>query len=229
MPRTLRKVLNHGLVRHAADLGQRGDGAVERLGGQVTQRERLVMREAGGAQLLIRAVEQVLRLGVVAFAYDVVKACKHLCVDRCGIEPPNAQLVILGEGSERSAIEAEITRCGVTGRVELPGHVADPASWYRRASCLVISSQSESFGLTAAEALAHGTPVVSTDCGGPSEILAHGRYGRLVPVGDIAALAAALTATLAAPGDPAERRRRAEEFSLETIHRAYTELIDSLP
>lgn len=145
------------------------------------------------------------------------------------VEPADARLVILGDGPQRNAIEAEAARCGVMGRVDLPGHAADPSPWYRRASCLVISSESESFGLTAAEALAYGTPVVSTDCGGPSEILAQGRYGRIVPVGDVVVLAEALTATLAESGDPADRRRRAEDFSIETIHRAYADLIDSLP
>lgn len=145
------------------------------------------------------------------------------------VTPADARLTILGDGPERHAIENEAARCNVAERVDLPGHVADPSPWYRRASCLAITSESESFGLTAAEALVHGTPVVSTDCGGPSEILARGHYGRVVPVGNVAALAGALSATLAAPGNPAVRKKRAEDFSIGTIHLAYADLIDSLP
>ena len=139
-----------------------------------------------------------------------------------------ARLAILGEGPERATIEAAVARHGLAGRVELPGHVADLPAWYRRAACVVIASHSESFGLTALEALAHGTPVVATDCGGPSEILGHGRFGRIVPIGDDAAMAAALRATLAVPGDPGPRVARAEAFALPTIRAAYAALADRL-
>ena len=144
------------------------------------------------------------------------------------VSPQTARLAILGEGPERGAIEATVKQCGLAGRTDLPGHVNDPSSWYARAACVVIASESESFGLTAAEALAHGVPVVSTDCGGPAEILEQGRIGRLVPSGDRAALTGAIAATLADPGDRAPRLARAKAFSLETIHAAYAQLADSL-
>ena len=142
--------------------------------------------------------------------------------------PRDAMLTILGEGPELDAIEATIARHGLGDRIDLPGHVDDPSPWYARASCVVIASESESFGLTAAEALAHGVPVVSTDCGGPPEILQGGRFGRIVPIGDDAALAEAITATLAAPFDPAPSKARARAFSLEAIHGAYASLADEL-
>ena len=113
-------------------------------------------------------------------------------------------------------------------RVTLPGHVADPSSWYRRARCVAIASASESFGLTAAEALAHGLPVVTTDCGGPPEVLDFGRFGRIVGREDTAALAAALSETVQAPGDPLPRLRRAETFALPTIYREYRAIVDAL-
>ena len=144
------------------------------------------------------------------------------------VEPRDARLAILGEGTERGAIEAAIRTRGLAARVTLVGHVADPAQWYRRASCVAIASESESFGLTAAEALSHGLPVVSTDCGGPPEILENGRYGTIVPIGDTDAMARALTRCLAALGDPAPRRQRAEAFALSTIKDAYADLVDRL-
>ena len=144
------------------------------------------------------------------------------------VTPPTARLAILGEGPERGAIEAAVERCGLAGRTDLPGYVEDPSSWYARAACVVVASESESFGLTAAEALVHGVPVVSTACGGPEEILEQGRLGRIVPVGDRAALAQAIAATLAKPGDRAPRLARAEAFSLATVHAAYAELADTV-
>ena len=66
---------------------------------------------------------------------------------------------------------------------------------------------------------------MSTDCpGGPREILGSGRYGRLVPVGDPAALARGLEDALDSPPDPATLQRRAQDFSIERIAQAYLDL-----
>ena len=143
------------------------------------------------------------------------------------VTPRNAHLAILGEGPERAAIEEAVTRCGLGGRVHLPGQV-DPATWYARARCVAIASSSESFGLTAAEALAHGLPVVATDCGGPPELLEHGRFGTIVPIGDRAAMTRAITDLLADPGDPAPRLIRAGDFAEATILARYAAVVDAL-
>lgn len=140
--------------------------------------------------------------------------------------PPEARLAILGGGPEHGRLTALVERMGLTQRVTLPGFVADPAPWYCRAACLAVTSESESFGLTVAEAMAHGVPVVATDCGGPAEVL--DGLGRLVPVGDIAALADALRATLAAPGAPEPRRARACVFALHRVQQAYADLAGAL-
>jgi glycosyltransferase involved in cell wall biosynthesis len=90
----------------------------------------------------------------------------------------------------------------------------------------VLSSAWEGFGNVVVEALACGTPVVSTDCpSGPAEILDGGRWGRLVPVGDTASMAAAILATLDDPGDPAVRRQRAMDFSVDRAADAYLALL----
>ncbi len=157
---------------------------------------------------------------------DPVKRFPDLVEAFAAAAPADAQLAILGEGPERNVIEATIARLGLDQRAALPGHVADSASWYRRATCLVVTSASESFGLTVAEALAHGVPVVATDCGGPPEVL--GGLGRVVPVGDIPKLGAALAAVLADPGDPTPRRDRAAGFALELACDAYGRLAGTL-
>jgi glycosyltransferase involved in cell wall biosynthesis len=76
------------------------------------------------------------------------------------------------------------------------------------------------------EALACGSPIVSTDCPhGPREILADGEYGRLVTVGDAAALADAVLETLDDPGSADERRERSEDFAPEAVLDDYEQFI----
>lgn len=157
-----------------------------------------------------------------------VKRFSDVVAALASMKTEHASLAIVGEGPERRSIEAAARRFGVEHRVRLPGHVSDLEGWYRKASCLVVASESESFGLTVAEALSFGVPVVSTDCGGPTEILEGGRLGRIVPIGDVEALGLALDQTLAAPGDAAPRHERAKAFSLPVIRDAYATLARSL-
>lgn len=138
-----------------------------------------------------------------------------------------ARLIIFGEGAERTALEQLVARLGLSDDVDLPGFVDNPHACMARAGVFVLSSAWEGFSNVVAEALACGPPVVATDCpSGPAEILAHGRYGRLVPVGDADAMAAAIAATLDDPGDSAARRARAAEFSVATAVQRYLALFD---
>ena len=142
------------------------------------------------------------------------------------LDNSQAQLVILGEGPERGAIAAEIARLGLGDRVKLPGYVSQPWAYYSQASCLAMSSRLETFSLVVVEALANGLPVVSTLCGGPPEILDFGRFGRLVPYDDAPAMARAIDASLAMPGDPTPRLARAREFGLAVALENYGRLFD---
>lgn len=136
-----------------------------------------------------------------------------------------ARLVVLGDGPERPALEAQIAALGLGDRVELRGYVTEPWPAYREAKMLALSSRTEAFGNVLVEALGHGLPVVATRCGGPDEVLADGAHGRLVPVGDVDALAAAIDATLAEPSDPARWRARADEFSVGNALDRFEKLI----
>lgn len=144
------------------------------------------------------------------------------------VRSPGSRLVILGEGPERAALEDAVTRHALGDRVRLPGHADDPGPWYARAACLVISSESESFGLTAAEALSHGVPVVATACGGPPEVLGATSGCQVVRVGDVDGLAAGIETALAEPGDADARRARAACFALPRIRDRYAALADAL-
>lgn len=115
----------------------------------------------------------------------------------------DARLVILGEGSERRALETQACERGIRDAVALPGFVDNPYSCMARAAVLALSSDVEGLPTVLIESLAVGTPVVSTDCeSGPREILRGGALGELVPVGDVPALARAISRTLAAPRVP---------------------------
>ena len=144
------------------------------------------------------------------------------------LDHPDAKLIILGEGPERAALEQRVLSLGLAGRVEMPGYVTQPWAYFARARACAVSSVSESFSNAAVEALAHGLPVVSTDCGGPAEIILRPELGRLVPVGDVAALSEALAAVLRSPGDPAPRLARAQVFSLHRVLDAYERLFEQV-
>ena len=147
--------------------------------------------------------------------------------------PParGCRLLILGEGRARSGLEALCAELGlalgVHGSVDLPGYRHDLYGWLARADLFVLSSAWEGSPNVLTEALALGVPAVATDCpSGPREILAGGRYGRLVPVGDAGALAAAITATLDAPLDPATLKRAVAGYERGTSARAYLRALE---
>lgn len=141
------------------------------------------------------------------------------------LERPKARLVILGKGPDEAKIKAEIARLGLQDRISLPGYSKEPWRYYAEAKCFVLSSASEPFGNVVVEAMAYGLPVVATACSGPQEILRHGEFGRIVAVGSDLQLAHAMDATLDNPGDPAVRRRRANDFSFDVRVPAYEKLV----
>jgi glycosyltransferase involved in cell wall biosynthesis len=111
-----------------------------------------------------------------------------------------ARLVILGEGELRPQLETLVKELGITEDVQLPGFHRNPYVFMKRASVFVLSSVLEGLPTVLIEAMALGTPVVSTDCkSGPKEILGNSGYGTLVPTENPEALAAAIEKTLSLP------------------------------
>jgi glycosyltransferase involved in cell wall biosynthesis len=126
------------------------------------------------------------------------------------------RLVILGEGRDRPALERFVQDHGLQEAVSMPGFVQNPFAYMRRADVFVLSSASEGLPGVLVQAMACGCPVVSTDCpSGPREVLDDGRFGRLVPVGDAAAMADAIISTLDAPVASDRLRARAAEYSVD--------------
>ena len=141
------------------------------------------------------------------------------------------RLVIVGgksldnplHGEEISALAA---RLGVACDLILPGYKDNPFAYMARAKVFVLSSTREGLPGVLIQALGCGCPAVSTDCpSGPREILDGGRYGALVPVGDHAALAAAIEATLEKPIESAALKAWADNFSIDRAVDSYLRLL----
>lgn len=113
----------------------------------------------------------------------------------------------------------------MSDQVALLGHVDNPLPLMRAADALVLASEREGFSIVLVEAMACGTPVVSTDCPhGPAELLDAGRYGHLVPVGDAAAMSRAMLSVLAGDARPAPQVWLAQ-FTLDRALNSYEALL----
>lgn len=145
------------------------------------------------------------------------------------IQQVDARLIILGEGRQRAKLVRLAARLGITAQLALPGFVANPFPWLARARVLALSSRREGFGNVLIEALALGTPVVATDCPtGPREALGDGRWGRLVPVGDAAALAGALRECLRDSAIRQLQPEAIEPYRVEVAGAAYALFLQQL-
>jgi glycosyltransferase involved in cell wall biosynthesis len=140
----------------------------------------------------------------------------------------DVRLALLGTGpdSEIASLTDLAHRLGITDRVAFLGFVDNPLPHIRAADLLILSSRWEGLGLVLIEALALGTPVVSTRCPfGPAEILRDGELGALTPVGDAEALATAIRATLDHPIRSDTRREAARAYDAATIATEYLSVL----
>jgi len=143
----------------------------------------------------------------------LVRALGHLLP-----EIPELHLSVAGGSFYRAyerdaaAVRDLVRALGLTDRVHFLGEVApnDVAALMRQSALLVVPSRRETFSLVTAEALASGTPVVATRCGGPEEIITEDT-GQLTEVDDAAALAIAIESALNRTYDRAALRRYAVE------------------
>lgn len=101
-------------------------------------------------------------------------------ISRLREEGREISLTLVGDGSDRSAIERHIRKHRAEDFVFLVGAHKNPFPYVAGADMLICASYYEGFNLTVAEALILGVPVISTECTGPCEILDNGKYGMLV-------------------------------------------------
>jgi glycosyltransferase involved in cell wall biosynthesis len=141
-----------------------------------------------------------------------------------------AQLTILGSGALQGEVERQIAVMGLVEKISLASHVPDLAAYYADADALLITSHFEGGPAVAVEALAQGTPVVSTDCSPMlCEVLSDTASGIIVRSRAPQDLAAALARVCQAPRPPLDQLRAiATPFLPEVSARAYLDWFDTL-
>lgn len=149
------------------------------------------------------------------------------------LEPGSFRASLIGDGPDRSAIEAELDELGIAPSVRLLGDRPDVRELLARAHVFVCSSRSEGMPISILEAMAAGLPVVASAVGGVPEVVVEGRTGLLVEPGAVAPLAEALSQLI---DDPALRERlgRAgremaeQRYDLPRFRRSHLELYERL-
>jgi glycosyltransferase involved in cell wall biosynthesis len=132
------------------------------------------------------------------------------------------RLVILGKGKQKEELEQLAVTLGVSDDVALLGFKSNPYDYMAYASVFALTSLWEGLGFVLIEALAMGTPVVSTDCpSGPAEILNNGEFGELVPMQNPEALALSILKTLEQPLAHQTLQQAAKPYSVSSSTTAY--------
>lgn len=126
---------------------------------------------------------------------------------------PGARLVIAGDGDHRSELEREAGALELGARVEFPGWVGEGEKWklLRRAWAVGYTSPKEGWGFSSIEAQRVGTIAIVSDAPGLRDTVVDGETGRVVPHGDVGALAGAMMAAVADPEGRARMETRAIE------------------
>jgi glycosyltransferase involved in cell wall biosynthesis len=142
-------------------------------------------------------------------------------------------LVIVGDGAHREELETLARELRIHERVHFTGHQDNPLPIVAHASLLVLSSKYEGMPMVLLEALAIGKAIVATDCPtGPREILAEGKAGVLVPVGDANAMADAMARLLAdhaaRDATASEAHRRASFYGSAASNNRFETLVEVL-
>lgn len=141
-------------------------------------------------------------------------------------------LLLGGDGSYRSALEAEVRARGLEQVVRFLGRRADVAELITLSTLLVLPSLAESFGFVLLEAMSLGKPIVASIAGGIPEVVSDGETGLLVPIADAHLLADAVCRILEAPelarslGE--NGRKRAALFTFEMMIRGYEAVYDTV-
>ena len=138
-------------------------------------------------------------------------------------------LVLVGDGPEKEKYQELISRYGIQDRVIMPGRSNRMEDHYLNASVYLMTSQWEGWGMTVAEAMEYGLPVISFDIPSMHEIFGEADCGIIVPMNDVEAMAKAMTELTSDP----ERLRRLgrngekqiEQFDADIVCRKWLEIL----
>jgi glycosyltransferase involved in cell wall biosynthesis len=156
--------------------------------------ERFAPARGGEARQASRSALGIPPDAVVVLALGRLVPIKRLdrLVDAMAIVAPmvpDIRLYFIGDGSEREALEAQVTAAGLAERVAFRGWSSDAPAWYGAADLVALTSDREGTPLALIEAAAAGRPVVATDVGGVSDVVVDGRTGFVVAPDDVRGLA----------------------------------------
>jgi glycosyltransferase involved in cell wall biosynthesis len=174
-----------------------------------------------------RAVPRLIAVGRLKAPKDFLTLLRAFAALPSG----SFEALLVGDGPDRPAVEAEIRRLGLQACVELAGERGDVPALLADSDLFVLSSRSEGLPVSVLEAMAAELPVVASGVGGLAELVVDGETGILVPPGDSSALAAALgrlvedrelRRSLGAAG----RARAETSFDLGSFRRAHVELYE---
>lgn len=139
-----------------------------------------------------------------------------------------ARLVILGAGNQYRQLSQLIQKLGIEKDAALLGFTQNPYAYMSKASLFALSSRSEGLPTVLIEAMALRLPIVATNCEtGPEEILDGGRYGWLVDVGDVNAMAQAMSNVLEGEQKPIDQSWL-QQFTVKTAAEKYWTLLETL-
>lgn len=146
---------------------------------------------------------------------------------------PEVRLVVVGEGQERCRLTRLASELGVEQRAQFVGSQRDVLPWLAASDLFVLSSDWEGLSMAVLEAMAAGLPVVAMETGGMPDVVLPGVTGRLVPPGQVDALAQAIAGLLDDAGlrqdmGRAAAKRVADSFSLDQMAERTVRLYDEL-
>lgn len=164
--------------------------------------------------------EYLLHIG----AFTLQQKRQDLLIEAFALSKLKCKLVLLGRGKDEEKIRKIIKKYCLTDQVILAGFQANPFPWIKHARLFVLSSDYEGFGNVLIEAMALGTPALSTDCpSGPGEIFINDMQDSLVKCGDAKALGEKMRKFYSKP--PHINKKSLKRFEAATITKEYLELI----
>jgi glycosyltransferase involved in cell wall biosynthesis len=135
-------------------------------------------------------------------------------------------LIIAGTGSQKEKLELQAKRLGIESQVSFLGYVDDIDSLMQSSDVLVLTSNSEAFGMVLIEGLSAGLQIVSTNSfSGPAEVLGNGRYGYLAKVDDLKSIVNSMKAAKDTPIPTEIIQEGASRFQVDQIANKYLEFI----
>ena len=131
---------------------------------------------------------------------------------------PQIKVLVVGDGTLRPVLEAQVTEMGLSEQVLFVGTRKDIPVILAALDLFILPSLWEGFSLAILEALAMGTPVIATAVGGASEVICSGHDGLLIPPGEESSLVAAVREAILDPRKYREMGRKGKE----TVGRQFT-------